>query len=191
MENTMVTTLSQEEQINKTYYTLTAWRKAPIKEVVVALFNAKDKLKAAGIVGEIRRHFLAQMLHESSGFVYLKEIASGVAYEGRKDLGNTEPGDGKKYKGRGIIQLTGRSNYRRYGKLIEADLENHPLAAEDPDIAVEVAIAYWLDKKCNEPAFLGKFEEVTRRINGGLNGLSDRLVWYERVNKLPYLLKDL
>lgn len=89
--------------------------------------------------------YLAQLGHESAGFATLEEYASGSAYEGRKDLGNTEPGDGVRYKGRGVIQLTGRANYRRYGALLGVDLEKHPEQAATARLAFKIAGMYWLD----------------------------------------------
>src|SRR3954454_14926288 len=86
-----------------------------------------------------RSAFLAQLAHESGELRYMEEIASGEAYEGRKDLGNTEPGDGKRYKGRGPIQLTGRANYRAAGKALGIDLEGHPERAKGPDVAFRIA----------------------------------------------------
>jgi len=76
--------------------------------------------------------FLAQLAHESAQLRYFEEIASGAAYEGRKDLGNTQPGDGKRYKGRGPIQLTGRNNYRKAGQALGLDLEGNPPLAAPP-----------------------------------------------------------
>lgn len=118
--------------------------------------------------------FLAQLAHESAGFKTTVEYASGRAYEGRKDLGNTQPGDGVRYKGRGLIQLTGRHNYTLYSKLVEIDIVNNPeLVAEFP-LALEVSVLYWSRNKLNALADKGDFERITRRINGGLNGYEDR-----------------
>lgn len=119
-------------------------------------------------------HYLAQLAHESGGFVYMEEIASGAAYEGRKDLGNTEPGDGKRFKGRGPIQLTGRANYRHYGQKIGIDLENHPEIAAVPSIGLLTSCLYWFEKGLNNHADRDDVEAITRRINGGVNGLDDR-----------------
>ena len=91
--------------------------------------------------------FLAQVAHESGNFRYIREIWGPTpdqkGYEGRRDLGNTQPGDGKRYMGRGYIQITGRANYRRYGKKLGIDLENNPELAEQPDIAARIAVEYW------------------------------------------------
>lgn len=101
-----------------------------------------------------------------------------LVYGGR--LGNTEPGDGARYIGRGYLQITGRANYREMGKRIGLDLEAEPERAADPEMAIEIACAYWTARGINAPADAGDFREVTRRINGGLVGYEDRLAWLER-----------
>ena len=138
----------------------------------------------AGITNKNERAiFLAQMAHESGNFRYDEEIHDGSDYEGRKDLGNTQPGDGKRYKGRGYIQITGRANYRHYGKMIGQDLENNPELAKDPNIAAQVALAYWKERGCSAPAQAGDNKKVTRIINGGYNGLKDREAKYAKYKK--------
>ena len=87
-------------------------------------------------------HFLAQLAHESGNFRYMEEIASGAAYEGRKDLGNVNKGDGVRYKGRGPIQLTGRANYRKYGQELGIDFENNPTIVALPSVGMLVACKY-------------------------------------------------
>jgi len=125
-------------------------------------------------------HFLAQTAHESDGFSTLEEYAGGSAYEGRDDLGNTRPGDGMRFKGRGLIQLTGRANYRRMGVLLGIELEADPQAAACPAIAVETACAYWRDRELNTHADRDDLVAATFAVNGGLNGLKDRRLWLER-----------
>ena len=119
-------------------------------------------------------HFLAQCAHESDGFHTCQEYASGAAYEGRRDLGNTHPGDGKRFKGRGILQLTGRSNYTSYGKALGIDLVDDPDLAADFPAAALIAALYWKQHSLNPRADADDIEGVTRRVNGGLNGLDDR-----------------
>lgn len=119
-------------------------------------------------------HFIAQLAHESGNFRYMEEIASGAAYEGRKDLGNTEKGDGTRYKGRGPIQLTGRANYRKYGRALGIDFESNPQIVALPSIGMLVACKYWADNKLNELADKDDINLITLRINGGYNGLADR-----------------
>ena len=119
-------------------------------------------------------HFLAQLAHESGNFRYMEEIASGAAYEGRKDLGNTQAGDGKRYKGRGPIQLTGRANYRRYGQQLGIDFENNPEIVAIPSVGLLVACKFWFDNGLNELADKDDVMAITKRINGGTNGLADR-----------------
>jgi putative chitinase len=127
--------------------------------------------------------FLAQIMHESGEFRYVRELASGAAYEGRKDLGNTHPGDGKRYKGRGLIQITGRSNYDLCGRALGADLISFPEQLEEPALAVESACWFWKSRGLSELADAGKFETITRRINGGTNGLDDRLKYWRRAQQ--------
>ncbi len=122
--------------------------------------------------------FLAQLAHESGQLRYMEEIASGAAYEGRRDLGNTQRGDGVRYKGRGPIQLTGRSNYRAAGRALGIDLEGNPQRARDPDVAFRVAAWYWSSRNLNQYADAGNFSAITYRINGGYNGAADRNAYY-------------
>jgi predicted chitinase len=121
------------------------------------------------------RDFLAQVLHESAGLRFFEEIASGAAYEGRADLGNTHPGDGRRYKGRGPIQLTGRANYRWAGRILKLPLEQNPGLAAQHEVGWRIAALYWKSHGLNELADKGQFVAITRRINGGTNGLADRL----------------
>lgn len=128
-------------------------------------------------------HFLAQAAHETDGFKTLLEYASGKAYEGREDLGNTEPGDGIRYRGRGIFQLTGRANYKQFGRALKLDLVGIPMLAFEPDIAVRIAMLFWDAKKLNDFADRDDLKGITRRINGGYNGLDSRAVYLERAKK--------
>ena len=118
--------------------------------------------------------FLAQMAHESGNFKYMEEIASGQAYEGRRDLGNVEPGDGRRFKGRGFIQLTGRSNYETYGRALGIDLVNNPQLASEPKIAATVAVEYWNRRVRPNVSDFNDTRSITKLINGGFNGLADR-----------------
>ena len=120
-------------------------------------------------------HFMGQCAHESAGFVYMEEIASGAAYEDRKDLGNTQPGDGKRYKGRGPIQLTGRANYRTYGRDLGIDLEAHPeVISIAPSLGLMTSCKFWASKGLNALADADNLDRITRLINGGTNGIDDR-----------------
>lgn len=125
-------------------------------------------------------HFIAQAAHESAGFKTLEEYASGADYEGRADLGNVKPGDGKRYKGRGIFQLTGRANYRVMGQKLGVDLENKPELAADPLISVRTACEYWNSRKLSIYADLDDVRTITRKINGGYNGFEDRKLYLSR-----------
>lgn len=129
-------------------------------------------------------HFLAQAAHESAGFRTLEEYASGAAYEGRRDLGNVKAGDGVRYKGRGIFQLTGRSNYKTFGEKIGYNLEYDPKLASNPKISVLTALEYWNSRSLSTFADRDDVTTITRRINGGLNGFDDRKKYLDRAKKI-------
>jgi putative chitinase len=131
--------------------------------------------------------FLAQIGHESGSLRYVEELATGEAYEGRSDLGNVYIGDGMRFKGRGLIQITGRENYRQLSKELDYDFITYPSHLERPGAASMSAGWYWKSRGLNELADGGQFELITRRINGGLNGQKDRL---ERWNQCKEALKD-
>lgn len=124
--------------------------------------------------------FIAQIAHESGSFKYVREIASGAAYEGRADLGNTQPGDGVRFKGRGLIQVTGRANYAACGAALDLDLITTPEILEQPVPACRSAGWYWKSRGLNELADAGDFRRITKLINGGYNGYADRLAFYAR-----------
>lgn len=128
-------------------------------------------------------HFLAQAAHESAGFRTLEEYASGSAYEGRKDLGNVKKGDGVKFKGRGIFQLTGRANYADMGKKLGYDLESNPQLAASPEISVLTALEYWKSRKLSPLADKDDVTDITKKINGGLNGFEDRKQYLAKAKK--------
>lgn len=119
-------------------------------------------------------HFLAQTCHELDGFCTTEEYASGAAYEGRRDLGNIEPGDGRKFKGRGLIQLTGRANYAAAGQRLQLDLINSPDLAAVPATSVLTACDYWTQRNINPHCDQDDIIKVTKIINGGLNGIDSR-----------------
>jgi putative chitinase len=144
--------------------------------IVAAVGEVLPKtLDAYDISSRLRiAHFLAQTCHESAGFRTTEEFASGEAYEGRQDLGNVQPGDGPRFKGRGLIQLTGRANYRRYGEALALPLEDQPQLAADPATSLRIACEYWKRREINQACDDDDLIRVTRLINGGLNGIEQR-----------------
>lgn len=148
----------------------------------VYLDPLNDAMQEFGISLSVAREcaFLAQIAHESGEFRYVREIASGEAYEGRADLGNTEPGDGVRYKGRGLIQITGRANYQACSDALKHDFVANPAALEQPVFAARSAAWFWQSRGLNDIADNGGFEIITRRINGGLNGYADRVAYFRR-----------
>jgi putative chitinase len=131
--------------------------------------------------------FLAQIAHESGEFRFMQELWGPTEaqrrYEPQSDLaqrlGNTEVGDGKRFKGRGPIQITGRANYQRYGQLLDIDLVNNPVLAASPEVSFRIAGLYWQKNGLNELADQEMFKTITKRINGGFNGLEERRRYYE------------
>lgn len=130
--------------------------------------------------------FLAQLMHESGRMLYTIELASGDAYEGRRDLGNLHKGDGRRFKGRGLIQITGRANYRDCTMALYGDerLLETPVLLEKPEGAALSAAWYWASRNLNTLADAGQFGLITRRINGGMNGIADRLAHYDKAREL-------
>lgn len=138
-----------------------------------------------GITTQARQaSFLSQVGHESGQLRYVRELASGQAYEGRGDLGNTLRGDGVRFRGRGLLQVTGRTNYAACGKALGLDLLAQPELLEQTVNACRSAGWFWQTKGLNSLADAGDQERVTRRINGGVNGLAERLALYQAARKV-------
>jgi putative chitinase len=151
--------------------------------------GASQYLARYRIVTPLRlAHFLGQTAHESGRYKYLREIwgptPQQARYEGRIDLGNVQAGDGKRFMGRGILQITGYGNYHRASGRIGVDIESTPELAERPDIAVLTACDFWAAHNLNELADADDLRALTRAINGGTNGIADRI-------ELTNLAKDL
>ncbi len=148
-----------------------------------------DAITAGMLAGKITTRlcvaaFLAQIGHESGSLVYTKELGGAsyfARYEGREDLGNTQPGDGAKFCGRGLIQVTGRANYRRCSVALFGDerLLATPELLEKPEHAVRSAVWYWNKHNLSGLAEADRFTDLTRAINGGTNGLQDRKERYK------------
>jgi putative chitinase len=172
------------------------WQPIFNKMLVKNGINTKERLVA----------FLSQIGHESGGLLYTREIADGSAYEGRKDLGNVNVGDGKKFRGRGLIQITGRSNYQGFKNAYGVDVVNNPdllggqyatnSTQQQLENSLLASIWFWnranlnnladkydLTKSINEKQNYDTITKITKIINGGLNGLSDRINKFEQGRK--------
>jgi putative chitinase len=137
-----------------------------------------------GLTTPLRQaHFLAQAAFESAGLTTTVEEASGAAYQGRVDLGNVHPGDGVRYKGRGLFQLTGRANYANMSKVLAIDFISHPELVATFPYALTVSLIFWRSHGLNVFADHDDVRGVTRRINGGLNGLADRMEYLARAKR--------
>ena len=159
----------------------------PVAGVFVPVINAA--MVHYQIIGPKRvAAFIAQIGHESGQLKYVKEIwgptAAQAKYEGRKDLGNTVAADGSKYRGRGLIQITGRANYMACGEALGLDLIKQPELLEKPQHACMSAAWFWATKGLSTLADAGQFDKITQRINGGQNGAADRQALYARALKV-------
>lgn len=130
--------------------------------------------------------FLAQIAEESGSLRYVEEIASGKAYEYRRDLGNLDEQalliahqnhttTGRFYKGRGLIQITGYYNHVKVGKALGIPTDTQPSLLCQPEYAVQSALWYWDTHNCNALADVNAFSKITRAINGGLTNYSARV----------------
>ena len=158
------------------------------KRIPAFLLPLNDAMFEFGITsGERMAAFLAQIAHESGELRYVRELATGSAYEGRADLGNTEPGDGIKFRGRGLIQLTGRFNVQAISDFFGIDFVDDPSLLETPEWACRSAGWFWGMNKLNILADHNDeehFKLITKRINGGLNGWADRLKYWNRARRV-------
>lgn len=148
------------------------------KESILSPFinPLKDTFEKYSINTPTRQaHFITQVAHESGSFRYTEEIASGTAYENRADLGNIISGDGIRFKGKGLIQITGRNNYKKLSGTFGVDFVSNPYLLKTPEWACKSAGWFWDSKKLNGHADKNNFLTITYLINGGQNGLQERL----------------
>lgn len=181
-ENILILPIMTKEELRKI-------AKYATQKNIDAFYPYLEKyMKEYDIIGRLRESaFIAQIIHESGSFKYVRELASGEAYEGRKDLGNTQPGDGVKFKGRGLIQITGRSNYTQISKEFGIDFVNNPILLESPEWATKSACWWWNSRNLNKIADQWdstnnndvNFRKITKIINGGYNGYADRKKFYD------------
>jgi len=169
-----------------------------LRQVMPNLTPAKCQLYLPALTAAMQAHtidtplrtaaFVAQLAHESGEFRWMEEIwgptPAQLRYEPPSDLaaklGNTQPGDGKRFKGRGPIQITGRFNYAKFGAQLGLDLIADPAQAAAPEVAFATAGLFWQSNGLNELADARQFVAITRCINGGTNGLAERQRYYER-----------
>lgn len=164
-------------------------RNASQRKCHLYLVPLNDAMVTHGIDNLLRTAaFIAQLAHESGEFQFMEEIWGPTAAQKRyeppsdlaKRLGNTQPGDGKRFKGRGPIQITGRFNYQKYGDLLGLDLISNPAQAATPEVGFATAALFWERNGLNKLADADQFKDITQRINGGQNGAAERERYYER-----------
>lgn len=165
--------------------------KAARAHIAAGIVEHSGTMAEFGIDTPLRvAHFMAQIAHESASFRTTREYASGKAYEGRRDLGNTRTGDGVRFRGHGLIQVTGRHNHRAFTRWAQARYPDAPDFEAAPDTLMEFpwallsAIWYWDSRNLNRLADKNDLRAITKKINGGYNGLSDRKVWFNRAWKI-------
>ncbi|CAI10241.1 putative lysozyme [Aromatoleum aromaticum EbN1] len=163
---------------------LIALYRCPIVRATAYAPFLDDAMWSEGIVTPARiRAFLAQIGHESARLAYVREIWGPTPaqrrYEGRRDLGNTEPGDGKRYLGRGLIQITGRANYQAATAALGEDFITYPGLLETPKWACLSAAGFWSSRDLNALADAGDFDAITQRVNGGQTGRAERIALHQ------------
>ncbi len=171
----------------------------PDARAVLFLPYLNDAMREFGVDTPARQAaFLAQIAHESGSLKYTRELATGEAYDDRADLGNTRPEaieiaarndstPGRFYKGRGLIQITGYANYFACSRGLFCDgatLTHNPVILERKELAARSAAWFWQSRHLSELADEGRFEDITRRINGGLNGQAERLAYFHRATEV-------
>jgi len=161
------------------------YREAPLARIQLYLSHLDKTCDEFQINTPLRlAHFLAQIGHESGQLRYVLELASGEAYEARLDLGNTSPGDGVRYKGRGLLQITGKHNYILAGLHLDLPLLEIPTLLEEPVNAARVSGWFWYNKNLNKIADSDDLLKITKKINGGTNGLKDREMLLNRAKEV-------
>ena len=161
------------------------YKEAPESRLKKFLDPLNETLQRFEINTPVRiQMFLAQIGHESGELRYVLELASGQSYEGRKDLGNTQIGDGVKYKGRGLLQITGRNNYVLCGMCLDLPLLENPELLEQHPYSSLSSGWFWSTNNLNSFCDANDFERLTKKINGGLNGYANRLLLYQRAKKV-------
>ncbi len=148
-------------------------------EQYVAPLNAAMSLREINTNLRIAA-FLAQIAHESGELRYWNELGNCNYLEGRKDLGNTSPGDGCRYKGRGPLQLTGKANYAAAGKSLGMPLVDVPESVSRPEAGFASSVWFWSSRGLNKWADAGDFDAITYRVNGGYNGKASRDAYYSK-----------
>ncbi len=175
-----------EDPFSLTYEDLRRFCPHGRRDILAGLARYSSILIEYGLTrNELRLcHFLAQAAHETAGFRTLVEYGSTSyfqrRYGHRRDLGNRGRADGSKFRGRGIFQLTGRFNYRSYGKILSIDLEKYPDKAKQIETSIKIACEYWRRNNLNKYADRNDIRAITKRINGGLNGLSERRAYMKQ-----------
>lgn len=157
---------------------------APAMQATLATYGITSGLRFC--------HFIAQAAHESAGFATLQEYGDPAYFEKHygyktavgKRLGNVNPGDGSRYHGRGIFQCTGRYNYTAYGKKLGLDLINDPDKAAEADVSLKIACEYWKAHELNDFADNDDIQTITKRINGGTNGLASRMAYLAKAKQI-------
>jgi putative chitinase len=159
--------------------------KAPLQRLAPLVSPYNDALPLAEVRTPLREAmWLAQLAHESGEFHWFEELWGPTpaqrAYEGCERLGNTQPGDGFRFRGRGVIQLTGRANYAKAGAALGLNLVAEPEMASHHLVAFQIAAWFWKAHGCNAAADAGDVVACTRIVNGGTNGLASREAYYSR-----------